>query len=383
MHIKRAYLRISVKTIGIPFNLPSHGKFTGVERYLIELVRAMMKLPLPEGVRFELYSAQPITVLGEFPQGWSNIIVPWNFKGWTHIRMSLYFLRHAPDVLFVPVHEIPFYTGKSKIVATVHDIAFAIVPEVYPEKDVKRQMWAITRLLKRAEHILTVSQSTKDDLMRVMQVPSERMTVTQLASTSELMPPSDEELQKILTSYRLGQKQYLLYVGRLEHKKGILELLRVFDEYKKSQGVGDPLHLVMIGKYGYGEADIRRELAALNRADIHVLGFVEDSTMAALLAAARAFIFPTRYEGFGIPLLEAMQFDLPILTTDLPITREVAGAAALYARAGDIGEWVVILRQLLRDPEVEQMLVEVGRAQRQKFAWEKTARATLAAITGV
>lgn len=367
--------------IGIPCNLPSHGQFTGVERYLIELLREMMRLPIPADTRFELYSSAPVTLFGALPTGWTNVVLPWRFKGWTHACLSFYLLRHAPTILFVPIHEIPYFTGRARVVATVHDIAFAIVPNCYAPREVRRQHWALRHVIKKASHLLAVSNSTKQDLIRVLQVPESKISVTQLASASTLVRPDQSKTESVLQAFHVTYKNYILYVGRLEHKKGIVEFLRVFDQYKKAQGLGDPLHLVLVGKFGYGEQDIKKILEILGRTDIHIVGFVDDEKMSALFAGARAFVFPTRYEGFGIPLLEAMQFDLPILTTDLAITREVAGAAALYASHDDVGAWIRNLHQVMRNAEVEELLVDAAKQQRGKFSWTRTARETMEALS--
>ena len=366
-----------MKTIGIPFNPPAHGQPTGVERYVFELLRALMDIPIPVNTRIELYSATPLTIFGELPDGWTNVVLPWRLKGWTHMRLSWFLCMNPPDALFIPAHEIPYRTSrKTKIIATVHDLAFAIVPEVYPPKERKRQWWALRQLIKRSAHILAVSQSTKQDLMSVAQVPEEKITVTPLAATRVLARPNPEVQRKTLQEFRLRHGQYIIFVGRLEYKKGILELLRIFDAYKRAQGIGDPLQLVLVGKYGFGEAEIKRLLGRLARHDIHILGYVNDTTLSCLLNGARGFIFPTRYEGFGMPLLEAMQLGIPVLTTDLPVTREVAGVAALYAPANDVASWLRIMQQLLRNEDVSKILIEAGKIQYQKFTWEETAKIT-------
>lgn len=369
------------KVIGIPVNLPSHRQFTGVERYVIELLRSMMKMTLPAGVRVELYSSEPITLFGELPQGWSNVVLPWKYKGWTLFRLSWHMWRHAPDILFIPIHEVPFVTGRAKVVSTIHDIAFAVVPQVYPRKAVRRQWAALRRALRKSDHVLSVSESTKQDLMRIVGVDQSKISTTSLAPSTSLRPGNNpESIRRTLQKYRVPYNQYLLFVGRLEYKKGIPELLRIFDAYKKAQGIGDPLQLVLVGKYGFGESIIKDILKELGRDDIKVLGFVEDEELVDLFDGARAFVFPTRYEGFGIPLLEAMYFDLPILTTDLPVAREVVGPAALFAPPGDTAAWLRIIRQVTHREDVVQMLVEAGRVQRAKFSWEKTAQETWRAL---
>ena len=119
-----------MRTYGIDVNALARERYTGTERYVLELMHEMMRVPLEADERVWLYSSRRVEALGELPQGWEWRILKWPGKGWTHIRLSWELLRRPPSVFFSPAHEIPLLHRRAKIVNTVHDIAFEIVPEV-------------------------------------------------------------------------------------------------------------------------------------------------------------------------------------------------------------------------------------------------------------
>lgn len=366
---------------GIEVNALTLDKKTGVERYVDCLLREMMKVPLQGGDRVRLYVAKRPQNFPELPSGWEwkelGFALP---KGWTHLRLSWELFRNPPDVFFNPSHEVPaFVARKTRVVSTVHDLAFRRVPDAYPPKGRRRQDVAIARAVKKAARLLAISEATKRDLVELVHADAAKIVVTPLAvhATEYVVAPG--VVDSVLQRYRLAPQRYVLFVGRLETKKNVVTLLRAFAEIKKELGVGHPLELVLAGKWGYGEQDIKNTLAVKGNG-VRVLGFTPDEDVAALYAGALAFCFPSRYEGFGLPVLEAAAAGTPVIASDIPALREVMGDAAMYAPATDVVAWTAALRRLVFEPELRAACVAKGKARVAQFSWKTTAEKTWEAL---
>ncbi len=349
---------------------------TGVERYVRALLTAMMEQSLQPDERVVLYAAK--MPLGNFslPQGWEWKILPFALaKGWTHLRLSAELLHHPPDVLFVPAHEVPlFVSKKTKIVATVHDVAFRRLSHIYGNQAARRQEWAIRRVVKKATRILVVSRTTGQDLIELYGVTPERLAVSPLA-VAQGMQMGSEERATILQRYRLVAGKYLFYIGRLEEKKNVVTLIRAFAVLKRDLGIGHPVTLVLAGSYGFGKERITRALAEAPD-DVAVLGFVPDTDVAALFGGALALCFPSHYEGFGLPLLEAFAYGVPVIASDIPSSREVAGQAAVFVGATDVSGWVKAMKHCVLDAAARKELIAKGSDRAKAFSWEETAAVT-------
>lgn len=364
-------------TIGIDVNALVRSNYTGVERYVFELLREMMKTPLAQGERVFLYASEPVASLGVLPEGWEWKVLhlPMLKKGWTHIRLSWELLMNPLDVFFCPAHEVPLGAVRSKVVTTIHDVAFVHVPEVYSTVNRVRQAWAVKRAMRWAQKILTVSNTTRDDLKKYYRVDEDRAVVTRLGIRPELFVASEEQVQEIRHVYHLEQDPYWLTIGRLEKKKGIVFLADVFDAYVSKHPESN-MRLVLGGKFGHGKEEIEERIEqSANKDRIHVLGFVPDEHLAPLMRGAQAYVFASTYEGFGIPALEAMAAGAPVVASDIPALREVCADAARVCAYGDVEAWVKAL-ELVDDQRIRESFIEKGHARVQDFNWAQTARKT-------
>ncbi len=362
---------------GIDVNALTRPNYTGVERYVFELISEMMKKPLKEGERVFLYTSNIVDDLGELPEGWEWKVLKLSIlsKGWTHMRLSWELLVRPPDVFFSPAHEIPLGSWRTKIVNTIHDIAFVHVPEVYTFFNRFRQKWAVRRAAQKADQILTVSETTKADLEKFYKIRSDRMTVTRLGVRPNKFRVRPRDVDEILQKYHLKAQKYLLTIGRVEKKKGIGFLLQVFEKYIEKHPESD-LHLVLGGKMGNGQEEIENQIKSSKAKDrAHVLGFVPEEDLAALMHGSLAYVFPSTYEGFGIPALEAMAAGTPVIASDVPALREVCGDAALIRSTQDIHAWVDAMEQV-RGSEIRSNLIEKGNQRVQEFTWQSTAQKT-------
>ncbi len=365
--------------IGIDANALTRKHYTGTERYLHALLLNMQREPLRDGERVVLYTSAPAESIEPLPQGWSWKTVRWPLpKGWTHGGLSWELLRRPPDVFFTPVHEVPLLHRRAKIVNTIHDIAFAIEPKTYSTLARLRQQWAVKRAIKQADHLITVSQTTRQDLHRLYKVPLEKMTTTLLAiDQKDFVTICDDRHKRSLDDLRLYKDKYFLTIGRIEEKKNIGLLLEAFFEFKKRRGIGDPTQLVLAGKPGDGMERFEKQIARSSFGkDVRLLGYISDEQKTALLQGALAYVFPSRYEGFGIPALEAFASGCPLLASDIPALREVAGEAALFAQTDQVNGWAREMERVALDAALRNNLIVAGRERVNAFSWSKTATKT-------
>jgi len=355
--------------LGIEVNALARTQYTGVENYVFELISEMKKLPLRDSERVFLYSSEVIAGLGDLPTGWEWKILklPLIKKGWTHLRLSFELLVNPPDIFFSPAHEIPLGALRTTIVNTIHDIAFVHVPEVYTFFVRLRQRLAIWWAVRVADKILCVSETTCDDLVSVYKVPVNRIRITRLG------------MRRIGIESNVRLPHYLLTIGRVETKKNIEFLIDVFDAYCALHPKSD-LMLKIAGKPGDGADRIMERIKGSEFKDrIEVLGYVED--MNDLLSGAWAYTFPSSYEGFGLPALEAMDAGVPVIASDIPALREVCADSAIFASPTDADAWIDALEAMTDDQRA--LLIRKGYERIKFFSWEKTAQKTWKAIRDV
>ena len=352
----------------------------GVPRYAAMLLDAMMQQPLLEDERVVLYAngAKPDEIV--LPTGWSWKTLRWPIpRGWTHGRLSLEMLLWPPSVLFVPGHEVPMFMRSSiAAVTTVHDVAFKVLPDVYEPAAVRRQDIAVRRAIGRAQTLLVPSNATMNELVHEYHVDVKRIVVTPLAPTISVV---DADADDVLRRYRIGDGQYIVAISRLEKKKNTLLLVRAFAALKRKLGHSHPLTLVLAGQFGFGEREIRRAITEEQVDDeVRLLGYVNDHDASALLRHARCFAFPSRAEGFGIPMLEAMAHGTPIIASNISSSIEVAGDAALLVSQNDISAFTRGLEPLVHDSALCERYRQAGFARVQAFSWDVCATETWKAL---
>ncbi len=363
--------------IGIAVNDLTLDKKTGVERYVERLVAEMMMFPLVEGDSVLFYVSHLPSTSYNLPAGWTWRVLSFPFpKGWTHLRLSYELWRNPPDVFFNPSHEIPcFVSRKTKVISTVHDVAFRKVRGLYSAKNVARQEWAIARVIKKASILLAISEATKQDLVSLFHVPESRIVVTSLGVDAAHFAVADRARDEVLQRYRLAHGRYVLFVGRLEEKKNVVTLIRAFAELRKGLGVGHPLELVLAGRWGFGEERIKNVLKAAGEG-IRVVGFVPDADLPSLYAGALCFCFPSMEEGFGLPVLEAAAAGVPVIASDIPALREAAGDTAVFVSPQDTAAWTSALRDMVFGTNEREIMIEKGKSHALKATWHDTAQKT-------
>ncbi len=305
----------------------------------------------------------------------------WRMVVWLGHLARLSFRRLLPDAtLFHATEHLLMPLGDLPTVLTVHDVVFHHLPDCH--RPLNR--WYLRRTMplycRRATHIIAVSETTRRDLIRLYNLPEEKITVVYEAAHRRFRPQSPEMIEVARVRYHLPET-YLLYVGTIEPRKNLTRLLRV---WTKLYQAGEAPPLVIVGARGWLADDF---FAALEqcpvRHAVHLTGYVNEALLPAVYAAATAFIFPSLYEGFGLPPLEAMACGTPVACSNTSSLPEVVGEAALTFDPTDEEAMADAIRRLIGDDELRAELRERGRKQAARFTWKRTAHQTLAVYRDV
>src|SRR5262245_11748176 len=261
-------------------------------------------------------------------------------------------------------------------VVTIHDMSLTMYPRYHPLRRVLLNRPFVNLAARRADAIITVSQSAKRDIVRLYNLPADRVHVVHEAAAPSFRRVSDRaELDRVRQQYGLAER-FVLYVGTIEPRKNLRQLLEGFAARHKS---GDlPHQLVCAGPYGWLSRDIQQRIERLNVKDaIRFTGYVPFDDLPALYTLAEMFVFPSLYEGFGLPVIEAMASGPPVITGLVPALAEVAGGAVEHVAHLDADALGGAMVALARNPERRAHLSAMGLARSRTFSWERAARETL------
>jgi len=359
------------RIIGIDASRAARSQRTGTETYSLELIKAMAR-QIPAGWRLRLYTPHP-------PQhsDWPNAadvetrIIPWP-RLWTHLRLALELRQQPPTLLFVPAHELPVYCPVPALV-TVHDLGYLHYPDSHRPFDRRYLHWTTRRHCRVARHILADSQATKQDLVEHYQADPDRISVVYLGRDESLAPVTDRAIITAVKQKYGIHGDYLLYLGTLQPRKNLIRLIEAFQAACQSTQ-NRTLKLVIAGKKGWLFDEIFNRTKELNLAGQVVFpGYVDEADKAGLLSGAMAYVFPSLYEGFGLPVLEAMACGAPVLTSHNSSLPEVAGEAALLVDPHRVDAIAAGLEQLITDASRRQELARKGYQQIRNFSWAQSA----------
>ncbi len=298
----------------------------------------------------------------------------WNF--WTLPK----YLKTNPVDIYLTQYITPFFVPRSvKIVTIIHDISFNFFPQFIKFSDLIFLKTLIPLSLRRADKVIGVSKFTRDELIKFYKLDAEKVDYIYNAIGDDFLniPPSLEERKAVCEKYQLPEK-FFLYLGTLQPRKNIPHLIEAFNRIKDRL---DGEKLVICGNLTAHNCDKKiKETVKRHELEEDVIfpGFIAEKDKVAIFAQARAFVFPSLYEGFGIPPLEAMSQGVPVLAADIPSLREVAGEGALYASPREVENFAERLYNLNKDEELRAKLIQSGKARISFFSWEKSARQLLA-----
>lgn len=284
--------------------------------------------------------------------------------GWFAGEADVY---HFPNFVRPPLGK-----GKRSVV-TIHDLSFLRMPETTEKKNLAWLMGEIQRTADTADAILTDSRFSAGEIRELLGVEKERIFPVWLGLDSFPPPPPEAEAAALRRELGL-ERPYLLMVGTLEPRKNIPFLVRVFEELRDFDG-----DLALVGSLGWKTEGILAAIESSPRRDrIRRLGGIRDDQLAAVYAGAAAFVYPTRYEGFGFPPLEAMARGVPVVSARNSSLPEVLGDAPRWVDGFDTAGWAAAIRAVLADPEGRAAMRRAGMAQAGRYTWSGTARETWA-----
>lgn len=308
---------------------------------------------------------------------------------WTQLKLPRMILRHTPNVLWMPLHNLPVLRPtRMKTVVTIHDLAFKIFPAFFPKKD----LFLLNRLtnyaVSKASKIIAVSRSTAKDLTEMYGIsPSKIKTIYHGYNEKLFHLPSAEEKNQIASvkkKYKIPENnKYLIYVGAIQPRKNLGILVSAFERIKTLQSFKD-WKLVLAGSEAWMTEELKKQIETSTwKKDIIMTGNFTISDLPYLLWGAEFFVFPSLYEGFGIPILEAMACGVPVLSARNSSLIEVGGTAAVYFDPRKVDDLTTLIRTLADSPEKRNAMREKGLNWVKNFSWKETARKTYELLTEV
>ena len=342
-------------------------RVTGTEHYAIELIRALIR----RNTQHQLTLYFRDTPAGDlFP---SSSLVQQRILAqrrlWTHTAFATALWRDRPDVTWVPAHSLPLVMP-GRAVVTVHDLGFRYFPAAHPVWPRLYLNLSTATSVRRANIILADSQATADDVTRFYGAPANKQRVVYPG----VEPPPVGDVEAVRAKYNLPPR-YFLFVGTLQPRKNIARIVQAYARWRLAHP-GDATGLVLAGGQGW-----LYDPAWVSGVDGVVLtGYVDEADKGALYAGALALVFPSLYEGFGFPVVEAMHCGAPVICSDTSSLPELAADAALLVDPLDVDAIAAAMTRLSDDPAQRDTLRARGAIQARRFTWDEAAAATLAAL---
>lgn len=254
---------------------------------------------------------------------------------------------------------------------TIHDLAFEHFGEQVPYLVRKYYKYYTPKFAKHATQISTVSEFTKQDIMEQYAIDGDKISVIGNGSSNEIMPLSEQQKQQVRRHYADGC-QYFVYIGAIHPRKNIEGLLKAYDAFKKQYDCN--IKLILVGRWAWQTKATKAVFESMQFADeVITLGHLQRAELNSVLASAMALVYPSFFEGFGIPLLEAMHAEVPIIASDRSSLPEVGGEAAIYINPEKVEQITNAMLRVAKDLNLRLKLIESARLQRNKFSWDKSA----------
>jgi len=295
---------------------------------------------------------------------------------WHQLFLPFFLKNNHIDVYFNPRYILPYFSG-SKMVVTIHDMIAFLYPEIWPGVSGFRIRQYIKISSKRADKILTVSNCAKNDIMRILNVPEEKIKVIPCGINKELYNPNyDKSLQNaMIKKYRIIKK-FILAIGPMGKRKNHDRLIQAYSNLPNT--IKEEYQLVITGEKKGCYQDLLKIIDQLDLYEAIIFpGFIPEKEMPVLINAASIFIFPSLYEGFGIPLLEAMACGTPLLASNVSSVLEVAGNAVLLFNLRSIQEMAYAIKRLISDEVLRKRLIHRGFLRIKKYSWKTSTKGLL------
>lgn len=349
--------------IGIDGSRAFLEKRTGIEEYSFQVIKNLRDKLNDCEVRLYLRSGQKVNF--DLPANWKikEIKLPYL---WTQLGLSWEMFFHPVNVLFIPAHVVPLIHPENTIVV-VHGLEFEFIPEAYSFWARMYMRWSIRSSCRWAKKIIAVSENTKKDLVGLYNIPKEKVEVIYEGLSTNY---------ESNTNIRIApDTKHLLFIGRTEERKNIIGIVEAFEILKEKYKI--PHQLILAGKPGYNYKNIKSQITnSKYKKDIFEKGFVSEEEKQELLKSAGVFLFPTFYEGFGLPILEAQAMGVPVVASNNSSIPEVAGDSALLVNPKKPEEIAKAVWKILNDNNLREDLIKKGLENIKRFSWEKCGEKT-------
>jgi len=333
---------------GMPLSSP----LTGVGHYTAELARNLAIVAPSDSFTFIS------------PQGLMK-------RKWWSLGLPLHLLRNSFDLFHGTNYEIPFWSRRPTVV-TIHDLSSMLLPGVHKEDLAARSSWRLPWLASKASRVITPSNSVKKELCEVVDIHPDKVAVTPEAPRPVFKRREDPELLR-----RLGiEGDFILFVGTIEPRKNLRCLVDAFDQMLRNTSLSPKL--VIAGGKGWLMDDFGQFIDKKGLTErVCLTGYLQDEELCALYSTCIAFIYPSLYEGFGLPPLEAMACGAPVITSRTPALMETVGNAARLVDPKNVGDIAHAMTEMLSDPRAREHYAALGSVRVKQFSWEQTALKTL------
>ncbi len=375
---------------------PVRGKLSGIGVYTLNLIESLSELQETEQFELEIYfhpsvknwllrnfsiphflsQYSQVSVL-PIPVTIANILAKYSNPILSYCERYL----SQPDILHGTDHYVYPYSNSRKVM-TIHDLTFLKYPQ-YSTTIVQGYLERIKRCLQWTDLIITFSENTKQDILEYLRVKPEKIKITYEASrysSNEIKTDKIEQLkQSINYDFYIP---YLLFVSTLEPRKNIVALIDAFDYLKKQHKI--PHNLILIGQKGWKYQSIFEAIEKSKyQESIYHLNYLSDEILALFYNQTDVFVYPSFYEGFGLPVLEAMTLGSPVITSNTSSLPEVAGDAALLINPNDTLELAEAILKVISDSQLREKLIKKGQERSKLFSWKKTAKETFKAYQSI
>jgi glycosyltransferase involved in cell wall biosynthesis len=368
--------------IGIDGNEANVENKVGIGEYAYELLVQFHKIYSKRSdLKFRVYLKNPPRLEMPVPS------VSWQYKVvkpgklWTRIGLplKLFTENSKPDVFFTPTHYGPRFSPVPTVIS-IMDLSYIHFPELFRKNDLYQLLNWTKFSAKKAKKIFTISEFSKNDIIKAYKKASADVVVTYPG----IKPIGSSKVHKILNMQDLSKKfginkNYILFVGTLQPRKNIEKLVEAFSKLQEKD-----LQLIIVGKKGWLYENILTSPDKFGVSDkVKFLDFVEDEDLPSIYKNALCFVLPSLYEGFGLPVLEAMKYGCPVLVSNVSSLPEAGGEAALYFDPNNVNDMSKAIEKVISNEKLRQDMIKKGYNQIKKFSWEKTAKETLKVLESI
>lgn len=363
--------------IGIDGNEANVDDKVGISEFAYRLLSEFYKKK-SENLQFEVFlKQQPNREMPKAASFWKyKIVGPKPFWTQVGLPLALFSQVHRPDVFFSPTHYAPRFSPVPTVVS-IMDLSFLQFPHLFNAGDLRKLKSWTAYSVRKAARVITISQSSKDDIIDEYKVAKDKVKVVYLGIKKE---EKTKSMSETLSKHNV-KSPFILFVGTLQPRKNIAGLIHAFSKVKEKN---PDLELVIIGKKGWMYEDILEAPEKFGvEKDVKFLDFVKDEELPSFYKNAVCFVLPSLYEGFGLPVLEAMKYGCPVITSNISSMPEAGGDAALYVNPDSIEDIAEKIEKVVGDPKLAESMRKKGLLQVKKFNWEKSANDVLTVLKDV